>query len=112
MCPCIQRSMGKYVMVMSWARVVCLMYAPGAQGHRPEGVYIRQATSAHGMTNIYHFLCVGKCKAAQGFLKLQCIYSGTNYIQLYYNVYCTFFRKVGIVCVCDCVSAQQGINMK
>ena len=31
---------------------------------KPEGVYIRQTTSAHGITYIYHCFCVGKCKAA------------------------------------------------
>ena len=72
-----------YVMVVAWARVVCLMYAPGVRGPRAGGACVGQATSARGMTDIYHFLCVGKCKAAQGFLKLQCIYSGTYYIRLW-----------------------------
>ena len=52
-----------------------------AAGPRAEGVYIRQTMSAHDMTNIYHFLCVGKC-SAQGF-KLHCIYSRTYYIRLW-----------------------------
>ena len=67
-----------HVIVILWARVVCLIYTPDARGQR---VYVRQATSAHGMTNIYHFLCVGKY-SAQGF-KLHCIYSRTYYIRLW-----------------------------
>ena len=45
-----------YLIVIPWARVVYLIYTPEAQraaGLRAEGVYIKQTTSAHGITNIY-----------------------------------------------------------
>ena len=35
--------------VILWARVVCLIYVHN-QNPRAEGVYIRQTTSAHGLT--------------------------------------------------------------
>ena len=40
--------------------MVCLIYtlkARGPQAQRAEGVYIRQITSAHGITNIYQSMC-------------------------------------------------------
>ena len=42
--------------------------SPRAAGPRAEGVYIRQTTSAHGITIMYHFRtlsCVGEHQAAQ-----------------------------------------------
>ena len=51
-----------YLVVIPWARVVCLIYTPEARGPRAagpraEGVYIRQTTSAHGITIIYQLMC-------------------------------------------------------
>ena len=36
-----------------------------ATGLRTEGVYIRQTTSAHGITNIYHFFAWASTKQLQ-----------------------------------------------
>ena len=41
-----------YLIVIPWARVVCLIYTPEALGPQAEGVYIRRTTSAHGITNM------------------------------------------------------------
>ena len=43
---------------------ICNNYIMGTSG---SGVYILQTTSAHGISNIYHVLCVGKRTAAQSF---------------------------------------------
>ena len=48
----------EYVIVITQARVLCLIYTHDARGHAaPEGecVYIRQSTSACVITNIFHF---------------------------------------------------------
>ena len=37
-----------YIKVITWARVVCLIYTPS-----PSGVYIRQTTLAHVITYTY-----------------------------------------------------------
>ena len=41
-----------YVIVITWARGICLIYMP-----KPEGadIYIRKIPSAHVITNIFHF---------------------------------------------------------
>ena len=36
-----------------------------AAGPRAEGVYVRQTTSAHGITNIYHFFVWASAKQLQ-----------------------------------------------
>ena len=41
-------------MVITWARVLCLICMP--EGRRPEGIHIRQSTSAHVITTMLHFL--------------------------------------------------------
>ena len=48
---------GIYVIVIPWARGICLIYMPKPEGRRPEGagIYIRQIPSAHVITNIFHF---------------------------------------------------------
>ena len=50
-CITMQRYIVRYLIVIPWARVVCLIYTPAA-GPRAEGVYIRRTTSAHGITNM------------------------------------------------------------
>ena len=46
-----------YVIVITWARGICLIYMPKPEGRRPEGagLYIRKIPSAHVITNIFHF---------------------------------------------------------
>ena len=46
-----------YVIVIPWARGICLIYMPKPEGRRPEGagIYIRKIPSAHVITNIFHF---------------------------------------------------------
>ena len=47
----------EYVIVTPWTQLVCLIYSYTqslrATGQRVEGVYIKQTTSAHGITNVY-----------------------------------------------------------
>jgi len=44
-----------YVIVITWARGVCLIYMPKPKGHRPKskGIYIRQIPIAHAISNLY-----------------------------------------------------------
>ena len=42
-----------YVIVVTWARGICLICMP--EGRRAEGIHIRQITSAHVTSNMYHF---------------------------------------------------------
>ena len=46
-----------FVIVIPWARGICLIYMPKPEGRRPEGagIYIRKIPSAHVITNIFHF---------------------------------------------------------
>ena len=43
---------GIYVIVITWARGICLIYMPKPEG---TGMYIRQIPSAHVISNIHHF---------------------------------------------------------
>jgi len=45
-----------YVIVITWARGICLIYMPKPEGHRPVGedIYIRQIPIAHVISNIFH----------------------------------------------------------
>ena len=38
-----------HLIVILWPRGICLIYMP-----KPEGIYIRQIPSGHGISNIYH----------------------------------------------------------
>ena len=49
-----QKTRKQYYIVVTWARVVCLIYTPKARGPQAEGVYIRQTTSAYVTTVMYH----------------------------------------------------------
>ena len=46
-----------YVIVITWAQMICQIYMPKPEGHRPKGagIYIRQISSTHVISNIYHF---------------------------------------------------------
>ena len=47
-----------YVIVVTWARGICLICMPkarGPQARRAEGIHIRQITRAHVTSNMYHF---------------------------------------------------------
>ena len=41
-----------YVIVIPWARGICLIYMPKPEG---TGIYIRKIPSAYVITNIFHF---------------------------------------------------------
>ena len=86
---------------------------------RAEGVYIKQTTSAHGMYDQYMPLFVHvQITAAQSF----CNNSFSVFIVGLFTFDCGFdtmfilcmfcFSKSVCVRVCDCVSAQQAINVK
>jgi len=51
-----------YVIVIPWARVLGLIYTHLPEGCRPESkcVYIRQSTSAHGITDLLKSSQAGK----------------------------------------------------
>ena len=70
-----------YVIVITQARVLCLIYTHDARGRAaPEGecVYIRQSTSAYVITNIFHF------RHSQNLPKLDARCSATLYSNRYW----------------------------
>ena len=54
---------------------------PDIYTQRPEGVYIRQTTSAHGITNIYQLMCGQTSTIIASWPP--CIYMGTYWIALW-----------------------------
>ena len=45
-----------YVMVVTWAWVICLICMSSALGPRASGIHIRQIPHGHVTTNKYHFV--------------------------------------------------------